>query len=138
MGPKNNRHLENQKILLQLCLKGALRGYIFQKLILALNFSCININCYFIKETYKTSDWSRSPIPLCTLDMCKFYHVSSLKLQYRKQPVQKKPARRFRFKSRYSCPRYNYHLFFYIISGRLIQSHTIPQVILIKNNFGKC
>ena len=28
-----------------------LRGYIFQKLLLALIFSCINKKCFFIKET---------------------------------------------------------------------------------------
>ena len=29
-----------------------LRGYIFQKLLLARNFSCINKKCFLIKETY--------------------------------------------------------------------------------------
>ena len=28
-----------------------LRGYIFQKLLLAWNYSCINNNCFFVKET---------------------------------------------------------------------------------------
>ena len=28
-----------------------IRGYIFQKLLLAWNFSCINKNCFFVKET---------------------------------------------------------------------------------------
>ena len=27
-------------------------GYIFQKLLLAWKFSCINKNCFFVKETY--------------------------------------------------------------------------------------
>ena len=30
---------------------GWLRRYIFQKLLLALKFSCINKNCFFVKET---------------------------------------------------------------------------------------
>ena len=32
-------------------LKLILRGYIFQKLLLACKFSCINKNCFFVKET---------------------------------------------------------------------------------------
>ena len=32
-------------------LASTLRGYIFQKLLLAWKFSCINKNCFFVKET---------------------------------------------------------------------------------------
>ena len=37
--------------LLQHNVKPVLRGYIFQKLLLAWNYSCINKNCFFINET---------------------------------------------------------------------------------------
>ena len=41
----------NTHSYLAACLQRGLRGYIFQKLLLAWNFPCINKKCFLIKET---------------------------------------------------------------------------------------
>ena len=47
-------HAARRLMLVNTCIKFpeySLRGYIFQKLLLAWKFSCINKNCFFVKET---------------------------------------------------------------------------------------
>ena len=46
LSSKSLEHLSNSVIVPYF-----IRGYIFQKLLLAWNYSCINKNCFFIKET---------------------------------------------------------------------------------------